>query len=374
MRPPTLTKTSRTRISIWRSTCSASPEVISRAAALLMAGAVALSSCFPADRSSQTSPSPSAARTTVRPTATASPSVAYSESELADLRNAPTSLAISATHVYLAENDVGARPLDVRARALRVPLGGGALEVVPGSETQPGTAVSGLGYKGDLHLSLAAEGRSSHSGVFRSSGGQLVAVVGGGGPPASGNGDGGQALAASLQQPQDLAFGRGDLLYIADASDSRVRVVRAGVITTYAGNGTCLGRQPESGPATATPLCAPGLLAIDPAGALYVAQRTGANWIARVDANGQLTVVVTAFAVGGIAVDAQGQLLALDAAMGRILRYSSLATPPVTVASNLGLARGLAVDADGSIYTARSKTPNPGTARSWHLLRLSPRP
>ena len=86
------------------------------------------------------------------------------------------------------------------------------------------------------------------------------------------SGDGGSAIAASLNNPRDIVIGPDGKLYIADEMNSVIRAVDllSGVITTVAGNGTA-GFSGDGGPATAAQLHWPGGIAFSPDGYLYIA-------------------------------------------------------------------------------------------------------
>ena len=86
------------------------------------------------------------------------------------------------------------------------------------------------------------------------------------------SGDGGPALAARLANPRDLAFGPDGRLYVADTDNHAVRAIdlAAGTITTAAGTGR-QGAGAEGRRATETDLHKPWGIAVDGAGALYVA-------------------------------------------------------------------------------------------------------
>jgi sugar lactone lactonase YvrE len=84
-------------------------------------------------------------------------------------------------------------------------------------------------------------------------------------------GDGGDALDALLAQPQDVAVGPDGALYIADTGNHCVRVVRDGVIETFAGTCTADGFAGDGAPAAQAQLQYPYGLALDGQGAVYVA-------------------------------------------------------------------------------------------------------
>src|SRR5579859_8271885 len=84
-------------------------------------------------------------------------------------------------------------------------------------------------------------------------------------------GDGGQAAAASLAFPAGLAFDGAGNMYIADASNSRVRKVAPdGTISTIAGTGA-FGFAGDSNVATKAIMNRPYSVAVDKAGNLYIA-------------------------------------------------------------------------------------------------------
>jgi sugar lactone lactonase YvrE len=84
------------------------------------------------------------------------------------------------------------------------------------------------------------------------------------------SGDGGPAVEAMLECPDDVVVDLDGTIYIADADSRRVRKVTPdGLISTYAGGGR-RGESGDGGPATAATL-QPVALALDDAGNLYVA-------------------------------------------------------------------------------------------------------
>jgi PKD repeat protein len=78
--------------------------------------------------------------------------------------------------------------------------------------------------------------------------------------------------AASLNRPAAVAFRRGpqgDEIYIADTDNHRIRLVRGGIITTVAGNGTA-GFSGDGGAATQATLKTPRGVAVGADGAIYI--------------------------------------------------------------------------------------------------------
>jgi sugar lactone lactonase YvrE len=112
------------------------------------------------------------------------------------------------------------------------------------------------------------------------------------------SGDGSTATSAELNQPWDVALDSSGNLYIADASNNRIRKITAatGIITTVAGNGTS-GYSGDGGAATSVQLCFPEGVALDASGNLYIAD-SGNNRIREVTAS---TGIITTVAGNGTA-------------------------------------------------------------------------
>lgn len=84
-------------------------------------------------------------------------------------------------------------------------------------------------------------------------------------------GDGVQATATKLNNPGGLAFDRSNNLYIADAYNNRVRkVTPAGIISTVAGFGGANAYGGDGGPATAAQFHTCGGVAVDTAGNIFI--------------------------------------------------------------------------------------------------------
>src|SRR5579862_1713561 len=100
----------------------------------------------------------------------------------------------------------------------------------------------------------------------------FISTVAGNGS-AGFSGDGGPATGASLYNPVAVVVDPAGDVFIADASNNRVRKIAAGtgVITTVAGNGT-MAFSGDGGPATSASLWYPSALALDSAGNLFIAE------------------------------------------------------------------------------------------------------
>jgi len=146
---------------------------------------------------------------------------------------------------------------------------------------------------------------------------------------ASITGDGGLAVYAGVNQPQQIALDGAGNLYIADTGNNAVRKVDAvtKVITTVAGsNISTSGFSPDGTAAASSLLRAPQGIALDADGNLYIAD-TGNNVVRKIS-NGQITTVAGT-GVAGFANDGQ---------------------PGVT--AQLNQPWGLAFGPDGSLYIA----------------------
>ena len=139
---------------------------------------------------------------------------------------------------------------------------------------------------GDLFIADTARNQ-----VFEISAGGAITVVAGNGTQGF-TGDGGPATAAELNAPMSVAVAPDGTVYIADTGNQRIRIVQAGSITTFAGNGA-RGFTGDGGPATAAALNHPVALALDATGSLLVCdqgnervRRISAGQIATIAGNG----------------------------------------------------------------------------------------
>jgi uncharacterized protein (TIGR03437 family) len=205
----------------------------------------------------------------------------------------------------------------------------------------------------------------------------VITTVAGNGTQGFG-GDNGSATNASLREPEGVAVDSVGNLYIADSSNSRVRRVSSGLITTVAGNGT-YGFSGDNSLATNADLNLPNDVAADLAGNLYIADRLN-NRIRKVQ-NGVITTVAgggTQFGDNGpaigaqlndpsaIALDAAGNIYIADTSNNRIRKVSGGIVTTVAGNGNQGFSgdngpstsaqlsapAGVAVDSAGNLYIA----------------------
>jgi len=196
-------------------------------------------------------------------------------------------------------------------------------------------------------------------------------------------GDGGPASLADLADPRGVAVDRFGNLFVADTGNHRIRKVdRSGVITTIAGTGR-QGFSGDGSAATAADLNTPIGLAINVEGEVYVADASN-NRVRRISPSGSIDTVAGTGVAGfsgdgaaatlarlsfpvGVAVAAQGSLYIADLGNNRV-RKVDLRNNITTVAGSResgyggdgGPARsaklnrpfGVAVDSTGIVYIA----------------------
>ena len=193
------------------------------------------------------------------------------------------------------------------------------------------------------------------------------------------SGDGGQATAAQLSNPDGLAIDAANNIYIATQTDNRIRKINSsGIITTVVGTGM-VGYSGDGGQATAAQLNSPVDVAIDVVGNLYVA---GQFYIRKVNTAGIISTVAgnngsgysgdggqaTAAKFNGIssiALDSSGNIYIADQNNYRI-RKINIAGIVNTIAGNgtsgytgdggqataaeFGYINGITLDKNGNVY------------------------
>jgi uncharacterized protein (TIGR03437 family) len=194
------------------------------------------------------------------------------------------------------------------------------------------------------------------------------------------SGDNGPATDAQLNQPQGVAVDSAGNVYIADYSNHRVRKVSNGVITTVAGGGTA----GDNGSATSAQVNLPIGVAVDSAGNLYIG---ATDSTVRKVSNGVITTVAGNGTIGfhgegdngpatsaqlflprAVAVDSAGNLYIADAGAERVRKVSNGIITTVAggapfrensdnipaTSAYLGEPNGVALDSAGNLYIANT--------------------
>jgi sugar lactone lactonase YvrE len=139
--------------------------------------------------------------------------------------------------------------------------------------------------------------------------GRITTRIGDGTEGFSGDGDLGTS--ARLNAPGGLASDAAGNIYIADSQNHRIRKVSpANIVTTVAGSGVA-GFSGDRGPAVLAQLNNPLGVAVDSTGNVYIADE-GNNRIRRVDATGVITTIAGSGVAGFSGDGGQGALAALN--------------------------------------------------------------
>lgn len=145
--------------------------------------------------------------------------------------------------------------------------------------------------------------------------GEIITIAGSGEEGFSG--DGGPATEATLHLPTSLAFDAQGRLLIADTFNHAVRRINTdGTIETVAGTGT-QGWSGDGGNATAAELSQPADLAVDSAGSIIFSD-SGNNRLRRIDAQGKISTIARSNAAQGIAVAPNGSIFVADTEASRV--------------------------------------------------------
>jgi sugar lactone lactonase YvrE len=157
----------------------------------------------------------------------------------------------------------------------------------------------------------------------------VIATFAGVGQPRF-SGDGGLSIHAGLNEPAALAV-HGRLLYIADQSNNRIRMIdlTSGIITSVAGTGSA-GYNGDGMPAGDTALSGPSGLAVGMDGTLFIAD----TFNGRIRAVDPATGVITTIVGDGGEYRYQGPMEACSASLSR--------------------PSGIAVDAAGNLFITDS--------------------
>jgi len=190
----------------------------------------------------------------------------------------------------------------------------------------------------------------------------------------------GNGAAARFNQPGAITADRSGKLYVADTGNATIRqVTPEGVVTTFAGSASSRGS--ADGPPGSATFNAPGGIAVDAAGNVYVADSINAT-IRRITPDGVTSTYAGSAGIrgdqdgvrsaarfnapGGLAVDASGNIYVADASSNTVRRITPDGTV-TTLAGTTGVSGaadgtaqealfnqpgGLAVDAAGSVLVA----------------------
>ncbi len=195
---------------------------------------------------------------------------------------------------------------------------------------------------------------------------QVIFTVAGAGT-ANYSGDGGQALAAELNDVYSVITDASGNIYIADYVNSRVRKVDpSGIITTIVGTGV-YSSTGDGGPATAATINRPNGLAFDGAGNLFISEFNG-NRVRKVDPFGNISTFASAglSAPAGLCVDGSNNLYIANSGARRVMKVTPGGTMTIyagttsgfsgdggpATAAQMGRASGVAMDASGNLYIA----------------------
>jgi len=114
-------------------------------------------------------------------------------------------------------------------------------------------------------------------------------------------GDGGPAEKAKIFSATDLKFDAAGALYISDSGNNRIRVIRAGVVTTVAGSGR-QGFSGDGGKALEAELNTPQKIAVAKDGSLFIADRAN-HRVRKVDTRGAIITIAGAGQGSGMMLD-----------------------------------------------------------------------
>lgn len=236
--------------------------------------------------------------------------------------------------------------------------------------TMAGTGTAG--YSGDNGPATSAE-LNAPDGVFVDSSGNIfiadtsnvvirevtasngdIATVAGDGT-AGYFGDGGAATSAELNYPSDIFVDVSGDIFIADTDNFVIREVTAGIIQTVIGNNT-LAYSGDGGLATNAELNAPGGVAVDSAGDIFIADSASSVIREVLAATGDIQTVAGSYyqpvgmalcdysgdggpatsaqlcEPGGVFVDASGNIFVADT-QNNAIRVVNTGTTPITIAT-----------------------------------------
>lgn len=164
-------------------------------------------------------------------------------------------------------------------------------------------------------------------------------------PPFCGPGSG-----SPFTAPGALAFDAKGNLYVADYGRYVVfKITSTGAISTFAGTGA-YGYSGDGGPASKAAIAFPSSLAFDAAGNLYIGDEGNSN-IRKVDTNGNITTVVSGISPKGMTVDPTGTYFYFVDGASSTVREVLPGGGIVTIAGNGEPGYGGDGTFNGTVYT-----------------------
>ncbi|MBI3891740.1 MAG: PKD domain-containing protein, partial [Candidatus Wallbacteria bacterium] len=260
---------------------------------------------------------------------------------------APTGVAVDSTgKVYIADNG---------NHRIRIVDTAGNITTTAGTESAGSTGDNGLatsaklknpeGVGVDLSGNLYIADQGNHEIRRVDAVTRIITLFAGTGSSGF-SGDLGAATSAKLNSPAGVTVDGAGNVFIADSGNNRIRKVNTGgTISTIAGTGTG-GFSGDGGAATAAKLQAPEQVAVDGSGAVFIADLTnkvirridpvslnitttaGKNGVTGYGGDGVDAATIGIDAVGGVALDPSGSVVASLTANARIVRIAPSGTSP----------------------------------------------
>jgi trimeric autotransporter adhesin len=190
------------------------------------------------------------------------------------------------------------------------------------------------------------------------------------------SGDGGLATSATFISPNGVAVDASGNIYIADTYNYRIRLVTksTGIITTVAGNGT-RGYSGDGGLATSAALGYPSGVAVDASGNIYIADYSNSRIRLVTKSTGIITTVAGDGTVGysgdggdarlsslsspsGIAIDSSGNIYVTDSGNNRLRVLLLAEVPSASPVNSPSVASSPTLSPNSSPNTVSTPTPS----------------
>jgi len=194
------------------------------------------------------------------------------------------------------------------------------------------------------------------SWIFRVDAGGRLWIVGGTGDQGF-TGNGGTAAQAQFTCPSGIAVAAAGTVYVSDHDNRVRRIDQHGVVHAFAGAGAIPPLYSndgayggDGGPARHARFRAPGSLAFDTHGDLFLAD-SGNGAVRKIDRAHKVTTAARVAQPDGLAFDANGALYIAEGAANRVQRVDEHGT--ITTFAKLAHPDGLAFDRHGNLYVAQ---------------------